>query len=413
VAPQQHRLVVGVDLRCLVDPQIRGFARYTLELVSALSLRQDLTVLGFTDHQLAHPVPIEVVTFGHRREWLSEQVALPKTLREHHIAVVVCPTNRGLPFFGPPAVLVLHDAVEWDPALVVREGISRGLIRFLYASALSMAAASRVVTVSRFSAGEITRVLGINGSWLRVIHEAPGGLRPAGKPEPAPCSGPPWPRPYVLYFGGYDLKKDIPTLLRGYAQSSLSRSADLLVVGEGGERTAAVRELARKLGVSERVHLLGYVPDVRLQELLGGALCFASASLAEGFGLPAAEAMAAGIPVLVAAAGATPEIVRAGGRYFAPGDWVALAALLDGLLDPEVAALAAEHALQRAGHFSWARTAESFAQVCREAAAEPAAVWVKVFRILRFGWRWTVPVGLASLRGAVGNGRGLLGRLSR
>jgi hypothetical protein len=83
------------------------------------------------------------------------------------------------------------------------------------------------------------------------------------------------------------------------------------------------------------------------------------------------------------------------------------------LLDPEVAALAAEHALQRAGHFSWARTAESFAQVCREAAAEPAAVWVKVFRILRFGWRWTVPVGLASLRGAVGNGRGLLGRLSR
>jgi glycosyltransferase involved in cell wall biosynthesis len=103
-----------------------------------------------------------------------------------------------------------------------------------------------------------------------------------------------------------------------------------------------------------------------------------SPSLYEGFGLPAAEAMACGTPVVATTAGALPEIVEDGvsGILVPPGEVEPLAEAIRALLeDPgrcrEMGEAGARQVRER---FSWRRTAEETLALYEEILARPAAV---------------------------------------
>jgi glycosyltransferase involved in cell wall biosynthesis len=100
------------------------------------------------------------------------------------------------------------------------------------------------------------------------------------------------------------------------------------------DRAERVAALARALGVSDRVAMVGFRPDV--ENVYGAADLIAVPSTAPD-PLPGAaiEAAAAGCAVLAAAHGGLPEIIRDGitGRLFAPGDAAAMARVAAELLD--------------------------------------------------------------------------------
>ena len=108
-----------------------------------------------------------------------------------------------------------------------------------------------------------------------------------------------------------------------------------------------------------------YIPRLSTDELLrlyNSAQIVVSPSLYEGFGLPAAEAMACGTPVIATTAGAFPEFIDDGrtGILVPPGDPDALAAAIKSLMsDPErcarMGAAASEHIRT---NFTWERTAK-------------------------------------------------------
>lgn len=113
---------------------------------------------------------------------------------------------------------------------------------------------------------------------------------------------------------------------------------DLTVVlaGDGFERRALER-LARELGIGDRVTFLGWVPNDELQPYNRAAAVAVVPSLEEGFGIPAAEAMACGTPAVVSDAGGLPEVVEHGvtGLVVPKGNVSALLAALATLLrDP-------------------------------------------------------------------------------
>ena len=147
-------------------------------------------------------------------------------------------------------------------------------------------------------------------------------LSTANEPRPAV-------EPYVFYVGQLMRDKGVHTLLKAWAQLPAG-SAKLWLAGMGKEE-AQMKALAEDLGLTQgpdpRARFLGLRNDV--PALMRNALANVIPSeWAEGFGLTAAEALAAGRPVVVSNAGALPEVVGDCGYIFPKGDAAALAATL-------------------------------------------------------------------------------------
>lgn len=126
--------------------------------------------------------------------------------------------------------------------------------------------------------------------------------------------------------------KNHPLLLKAFAEVARKLGcARLLVVGEGREEGLIRREVER-LGLVERVRLLGTRRDV--PRILAATDVFVLSSDSEGLPLAVLEAMAAARPVVATAVGDVPRVVRDGqdGLLVGPGDVAALAGALFELL---------------------------------------------------------------------------------
>lgn len=155
-------------------------------------------------------------------------------------------------------------------------------------------------------------------------------------------------------LGRLHVDKGFDDLLRALADPDLcSRNWRLRIAGEGPEREA-LRLLASRLGIAERVELIGWVDDRRSFFQSIDMLCMPSRT--ESFGMVLVEAMAHGIPAVVSDNPGSREIVRSGrdALVVPVGDAAALAAAIVRLLDD--AALAA--ALGRSG---WERATSAYA----------------------------------------------------
>jgi glycosyltransferase involved in cell wall biosynthesis len=179
-------------------------------------------------------------------------------------------------------------------------------------------------------------------------------------------------RPYFLFLGSVEPKKNLPMLLRAFGQALESGlEADLAVAGRAGWQAAEVREVAEGLPVlKDRLHFLGFVDQQDLPPLLGGAKAMVTPSRYEGFGMPLIEAMAAGTVVLSSDRGALPEVGSDAAEFFDPDDVDGLAELLRRV--DEDAALCENlrsRGLARAADFSWQGCAQQTLSAYRTAAS--------------------------------------------
>ncbi len=119
--------------------------------------------------------------------------------------------------------------------------------------------------------------------------------------------------------------KNLAVLVRAVAQ--LPPEWQLVIAGEGPER-AALEQLARDLGVADRVHLPGFVAQP--ESIVGLFDIFALSSHSEQFPISVVEAMAAGVPVVAPRVGDIAEMVASenGPLLCAAGDEAALVAQL-------------------------------------------------------------------------------------
>ena len=136
------------------------------------------------------------------------------------------------------------------------------------------------------------------------------------------------------------------------------------------------RRWAAEAGCGDRLHLTGRVETEELVALYRRASLVVVPSRFEGFGLPAAEAMACGTPVVATRAGALPEVVETGGAgVLVPvDDPDALAKAIAGLLEqPETRrAMSARAPARIETAYAWPSIAVRTEAVYREAIAERA-----------------------------------------
>jgi N-acetyl-alpha-D-glucosaminyl L-malate synthase BshA len=129
----------------------------------------------------------------------------------------------------------------------------------------------------------------------------------------------------VMHLSNFRPVKRIDSVVEVFARIAARLPAVLLLAGDGPE-VATARRVARCLGVSDRVQLLGAQENVL--PLLSVADLFLLPSEQESFGLAALEAMACEVPVVASTAGGLPEVIehRVTGFLHPVGDVEAMAA---------------------------------------------------------------------------------------
>jgi glycosyltransferase involved in cell wall biosynthesis len=144
----------------------------------------------------------------------------------------------------------------------------------------------------------------------------------------------------LLFVGRLAPNKRVPVLIEALARlRELAPPVHALVAGTTADvyRAEARRclELAERLGVADRLHLLGHLTGAPLRDAYRSSDALVIPSLWESFCIPSVEAMACGIPVLAARTTALPETLGAAGLTFAPNDADDLARQLRRILAPK------------------------------------------------------------------------------
>ena len=171
-------------------------------------------------------------------------------------------------------------------------------------------------------------------------------------------------RPFLMYTGGIDHRKNIDGLIEAFAAlpPALRGAHQLAIVCKvGDEERKRLGALAKRCGLArDALVLTGYVPDEDLVTLYNLATAFVFPSLHEGFGLPALEAMACGAPVIGSNASSIPEVIGRADALFDPTDQAAMSAkIAQALGDEDFRASLRSHGLAQARRFSWDASAEA------------------------------------------------------
>lgn len=169
-------------------------------------------------------------------------------------------------------------------------------------------------------------------------------------------------RPFIVYTGGIDTRKNIEGMIEAYAglPASIRASHQLAIIcSVRPEDKERLLRLSRFQGLSEgEVVFTGYVPNEDLILLYNLCELFVFPSLYEGFGLPALEAMACGAPVIGSNTSSIPEVIGRQDALFNPTKIDEItASMYRALTDDQFQSSLRQHGPKQAASFSWDQSA--------------------------------------------------------
>ena len=346
-----------------------GVGRYVDSLVAALDTAgTELSVVcqprdAPLYHHLAPnsrivPATEAVATRTARLTW--EQTTLPRLVRRLNVDVLHSP-HYTAPLAVPAAsVVTLHDATFFTDA-VLHSSVKARFFRAW--TKASLRRAELCIVPSQSTAVELVRVAAADP---RMLHVIPHGVDTEYLHPPTSAQvrqvraelglGD---TEYVAFLGALEPRKNVPALIRGFAQACYGRPDPPALVlagqpGWDGQVERALDAVPRRL----RVLRAGYLPFEWLAGFLGGSMLVAYPSLGEGFGLPVLEAMAAGAAVLTTRRLSLPEVGGDAVAYCGVGAGDIAAALIDLFDDPARRFDLASAAQRRSKEFTWTGSAD-------------------------------------------------------
>ena len=228
-----------------------------------------------------------------------------------------------------------------------------------------MLRASAVIAISRHSADDGIRLLGLRPERVHVV---PLGVDPTFVPDHDRSDVD---APFILYVSEYGPHKGFAEVFELVAQlADAGLPHRLKMVGKMGFRAEQlVTGMVQASRRPDRVDLLNWVSSEELRTLYRTAALLAVTSRYEGFGLPVLEAMASGTPVVSFDNSSLPEVVGSAGALVPDGDVKAMAEVaVDVLQDPHRWDEMSRAGVAHASGFTWDVCASHHAEIFREVA---------------------------------------------
>jgi glycosyltransferase involved in cell wall biosynthesis len=376
---------VGLDTSALdggfKNHAMRGIGRYVQELNRYfLSQHSSDVSVGTFDQGILRQKSlassfIDSLPAGKRT--LSQQLLYPLRLRKGPLSafdVVHFPAHMDAPAWSPKKyILTVLDLIP----LVLKDlyKADKPSWRFAFARFLEIRAiksASLIVAISHNTARDVHEILGVPEEKIVVTHlgvdrkffdarllDGRDALCARYKLSPN--------RPFVLYVGGIDQRKNFSGLLKAFKELLIickerqKPLPQLIMAGniQTDGQYPKLLELARTLSLESDIAMPGFVEDRDLLQLYSISSVFFFPSLYEGFGLPPLEAMAAGTPVVSSGTSSMPEVLGEAALLVDPLNAAESAkALFEVLHTQEIALSLRQLGRKQAEKFTWQATGE-------------------------------------------------------
>lgn len=341
-----------------LSQKMSGVQRYASQLLQQYyEIDKELMLVAPVERPAgdAFRMSIPVVTKGAKAGLWWEQVQLPLFLSGKGKPLLLNLCNMA-PVLYKNKITCIHDIAF----LRYPQFFSKAFRSYYQVMIPAIIKSSKhIITVSEFSRHELMDYYKLSQEQVSVIPNA--GFRSESVGFPADSSSVeavPVRRPYFLFVGSADPRKNLLFLLRAFEAARLKHT-DLVVAGGG--YASFNNELMKETDIYHQnpdIHFLGHVTDALLTQYYNSARAVIVPSVYEGFGLPVAEALSAHSEVLAADIPVFREVAAEHAQYFDPHKPDALIALMrerDGTSKPD----GAEGYAFIHRRYSWKKSANS------------------------------------------------------
>jgi glycosyltransferase involved in cell wall biosynthesis len=329
---------VGINGRFLCEPYT-GIGQYTENLLNAMAkLRSDIewviVVPTVPPKSVRLPKKARLFVLSEKekipttslRKFHWEQVQVPAIFKQEEVDVAhyPYPCNPRLGRKTAKTIVTVHDIIPW-----VRPEYRRRLRTRLYQknAKKALARADHIISVSETTAIALSDHIRYPYERIKIIHEDASPIF-SKKRLPKPKSA----RPYFLYVGGYDKRKNVPKLVEAFQEYVAPKfDIDLVLVGAKNRLNKHYTDLSYLQKILKKTKIKvpqgkkhGKVirtPSLTVKELANyyqKSLGYVNVSLAEGFNIPLLEAAHSGTPIIISDIPIHHEIVGKSGLFCNP-----------------------------------------------------------------------------------------------
>lgn len=271
------------------------------------------------------------------------------------------PATLGPARTSMPSVVTMHDMLYWSHPQYMSTPLYTEPVKLM--ERLASRNATRILTISEESRQAIVRYLKVPAERIDLVPLAGTAVQGADRSR-AGENG-----PMVLATGNRRPHKNWPSLIRALPLVAEEHRPRVVVTGSHGDDP--LRDVVAETGMERWVELKSWVDDTEMRELYSTATVLAMPSFADGFSLPALEAMMAGLPVMISDLPVYREVVGDVALFTDPHDLASIAAAMTtASTRPDVLADLTARGYERAALFSWERTARGTLDTFEKALAE-------------------------------------------
>lgn len=356
-----------VDFVLGADSMAAGLSRAQRPLLAELR-RSDAFSLRSVHFHVSNPKLLFPFVYGPLPLWLTMR-------RPNLIHLANSWYAHLVPLLPAPVVVTCHDLIELERAEDPESKLKAHRRFHARATFSGMMRATLIVCDSHAVANQIVARAPSAIERIRVVYLGIDSHFRPGAVDERDLQSLQVLRPYVLFVGSEQQRKNLPRLVAAIARAR-GEIPGLKLVKVGASQFPAGREsfldALRQEGIRDSTVILDHVTDAELMTLYRGALLTALPSLSEGFGFPPLEAMACGCPALVSDRGSLPEVMAEASMTVNPLDVSEMKdAIIRVATHQDYAKQLTLRGLERVRSYTWPRCAAGYEALYAEALGQP------------------------------------------